>query len=82
MTLEQLKRDADYHVAHYQYDDESVLAVDFGGDQSDTAVDVVDGTAIVVIGDDQYEIDLPESNDDPHTFMKNGVLSIEMEETA
>ncbi|WP_255167498.1 DUF7127 family protein [Natrononativus amylolyticus] len=80
MTLEQLARDDGHMVRQYQYDDETVLAIDFGG--SDAAVDVADGTVIVVTADDQYEFDLPDHATDAHTFIKNGVLTIEMEADA
>ncbi len=73
---------ADGHDAfarRYEYDDGTVFAVDFGG-ASDASVDVVDGTAIVVIetldGERQEEIDLPAG--DARAFMKNGVLTIEV----
>nr|WP_254863180.1 Hsp20/alpha crystallin family protein [Halovivax gelatinilyticus] len=66
-------------VRTYEYDGESVVAVDLSGLSDDPAVDVVDGTAIVVFDDRQFEIDLPDGANDAHTFIKNGVLSIEVE---
>ncbi|ELY48175.1 hypothetical protein C495_01835 [Natronorubrum sulfidifaciens JCM 14089] len=79
----------------YEYDECSVLAVDFGVAETDATVDLVDETVIVVVDradrgsadrsdgslpeDGQYEIDLPDGVDDAHTFMKNGVLTVEME---
>ncbi|AFZ74818.1 DUF7127 family protein [Natronobacterium gregoryi] len=79
MTLEQFT-DKDGQLARrYEYDDGAVLAVDFGSQREDAAVDVVDCTVIVVVGDEQYEIDLPESADDANTFIKNGVLTVELE---
>lgn len=80
MTLDQLARDSGQMVRQYEYDDETVLAIDFGG--VDASVDVVDGTVIVVADDEQYEFELPEHATDAHTFIKNGVLTIEMEEDA
>lgn len=65
-------------VRQYEYDDGRVLAVDLGTTGTAT-VDVVDGTAIVVVddrrGEFQTEIDLP---DDAQAFIRNGVLSIEV----
>lgn len=54
--------------------------MDFGGDANEAAVDVVEETIIVVLDDEQFELDLPEQASDAHTFMKNGVLTIELEE--
>jgi hypothetical protein len=53
---------------------------DLGADVTDATVDVVEGTAIVVLADDQYEIDLP--GGDAEAFIRNGVLSISMEDDA
>ena len=62
-------------VRTYEYDDSTVLAVDLG-DGSETTVDVVDGMAIIVQGDKQVEIDLP----DGATVLgaNNGVVTIEL----
>lgn len=60
----------------YEYDDGVVLVADVGTNTG--SVDVVDGTAIIVAGQEQYEIDLPEGT--PRAFMKNGVVTIEMDE--
>lgn len=66
----------------YDYDDETVFVADLGRRASDAFVEVVDGTAIVVVetgeGQEQYEFDLPSEN--AHTFISNGVLTIEVEE--
>ncbi|WP_049926835.1 DUF7127 family protein [Halopiger goleimassiliensis] len=96
MTLEQFTRKEGTVARQYQYDDSTVLAVDFGP-ATDASVDIVDDTVIVVVDsaerrsadrssgdapledDEQYEIDLPEHADDAHTFIKNGVLTIETE---
>ncbi|QFU81052.1 Hsp20/alpha crystallin family protein [Natronorubrum aibiense] len=95
MTLEQFSTEAGQIARQYEYDECSVLAVDFGVAEADAAVDLVDDTVIVVDSADrrsvdrsdgespegghQYEIDLPDGVDDAHTFMKNGVLTVEME---
>jgi hypothetical protein len=65
----------------YDYEDESVLAVDFGTASADASVDLVDGTVIVVDGDDQHEFELPDGATDAHMFIRNGVLTIELEDT-
>ncbi len=79
MRIEQLARDDERLVRQYQYDDGSALAVDFGSAGPETAVDVVDDTVIVVFEDDQVELDLPAETKDAQAFMKNGVLTIQME---
>ncbi|WP_049890094.1 Hsp20/alpha crystallin family protein [Natronorubrum sulfidifaciens] len=95
MTLEQFTTEAGQMARQYEYDECSVLAVDFGVAETDATVDLVDETVIVVVDradrgsadrsdgslpeDGQYEIDLPDGVDDAHTFMKNGVLTVEME---
>ncbi|MDQ2051592.1 Hsp20/alpha crystallin family protein [Natronolimnohabitans sp. A-GB9] len=91
MTLDQFTRDEGVVARQYEYDDGSVLAVDFGAEHPEASVDVADDTVIVVVestdrsddgspeGDEQYELELPEGADDAHTFMKNGVLTIEVE---
>ncbi|WP_254768715.1 DUF7127 family protein [Salinilacihabitans rarus] len=79
MNIEQFARGDDRVVRQYDYDDESVLAVDFGPVGPETSVDVVDGTVIVVVRDDQYEFDLPERATDAQAFIRNGVLTVELE---
>ncbi|ELY64441.1 DUF7127 family protein [Natrinema versiforme] len=80
MTLEQFTREEGQVARRYEYEDSTVMAVDFGTEEADASVDVVDGTVIVVLADDQYEIELPETAENAHTFMKNGVLTVELEE--
>ncbi|MDS0474923.1 Hsp20/alpha crystallin family protein [Natrinema sp. 1APR25-10V2] len=80
MTLEQFTREEGQLARRYDYDDSTVLAVDFGTDEADASVDFVDDTVIVVVDDEQYEIDLPAEVGDAHTFIKNGVLTVELEE--
>ncbi|ELY95060.1 hypothetical protein C483_01811 [Natrialba hulunbeirensis JCM 10989] len=79
MTLEQFSNNEEQVARRYQYDDKLVLVVDFGADIADSAVDVVDGTVLAVLDGTQYEIELPDGADDAHTFIKNGVLTIEVE---
>lgn len=65
----------DATLRRYEYDDDVVFAGDLGPERQAT-VDVVDDTAIVVAGDDQYDVDLPAG--DAEAFIHNGVLTIEV----
>ncbi|WP_049920802.1 DUF7127 family protein [Halopiger djelfimassiliensis] len=78
MTLEQFTRGEGQLARRYDYDDRTVVAVDFGS-PTDASVDLVDDTVIVVVDGEQYELELPDGADDAHTFIKNGVLTVEME---
>jgi HSP20 family molecular chaperone IbpA len=70
--------DDDVTVRRFEYDDDIVLAADLG--VGDASVDVVGDTVIVVTDEDQYELTVPEGEDsDARAFMKNGVLTIEVE---
>ncbi|AHF99913.1 hypothetical protein HALLA_15065 [Halostagnicola larsenii XH-48] len=66
----------------YEYDDGAVIAIDLGTTVPEPSVDVVDGTVIIVSDGEQYEFDLPVERTDAHTFIKNGVLTIELEDNA
>ncbi|APX96465.1 DUF7127 family protein [Natronorubrum daqingense] len=79
MSLEQFTRNEGQVARRFQYDDAVVFAVDFGASEPEASVDLVDETVIVVIGEDQYEFELPETADEAHTFIKNGVLTVELE---
>ncbi|MFC4438345.1 MULTISPECIES: DUF7127 family protein [Natrialbaceae] len=79
MTLEQFTQSDGQIARRYDYEDESVLAVDFGSADADATSDLADGTVIVVIDDEQYEFDLPEGAADAHTFIRNGILTVELE---
>ncbi len=81
MNATQFARDDDQLVRRYEYDDSTVLAIDFGGTLEQASAEVVDGTLLVVVGDDQHELEVPADATDAHTFIKNGVLTIEMEDT-
>lgn len=71
---QQLSDDAP--VRRFEYEDgTNVLAADLGV-VGDASVDVVDGTAIVVTGTDQYDLSVPAG--DAQAFIKNGVLTIEV----
>jgi len=72
-------------VLYRRYDDDgrTVIVADFGSAVDDASVEVVDGTAIVVIdgrdGSRQYEFDVPAGT--ATTLIRNGVLTIEVEST-
>lgn len=63
----------------YDYGDRTVLAVDFGT-TADSTVDIVDETAIVVVDDEQYDLEVPSESDVIRASIRNGILSIEVEE--
>ena len=66
----------DVPVRRFEYDDgTNVLAADLGVGR-DVSVDVVDETAIVVAGSDQYDLEVPAG--DAQAFIKNGVLTVEV----
>jgi len=73
-----IRGDVNGIVRQYDYENETVLVADFG--HVDGSVDVVDGTAIVVLGeeDDHYEFEVPEGAS--RGIMNNGIVSIEVEE--
>jgi hypothetical protein len=70
-----IRADIDGPVRHYDYDDTSVLVADFG--VVDGSVDIVDGTAIVVVDDEQHEFSIPAGTN--RAIMNNGVVTIEVE---
>ncbi|WIV66017.1 DUF7127 family protein [Natrialbaceae archaeon AArc-T1-2] len=57
-----------------EYDDGTVIAVDFGNSAADVSVDIVGSTAIVVTDGDQFEFELPPEASD--VTVRNGVLTI------
>ena len=69
--------DVDGVVRQYEYERESVVVADFGG--VDGSVDVVDGTAIVVVGDEHHEFEVPPGAS--RAVMNNGVVTVELEDT-
>ena len=77
MRVPQPLRDAenrDAAVRTVEYDDGSLIVVDLGTPTEEVAVDVLDGMAIVVAGDEQFEFELPPEASD--VSVKNGVLTI------
>lgn len=61
----------------YDYEDRSVITLDFGP-ETDPSLDIVDNTAIVVTGDQQHEIDL--TGDVVEAFNRNGIITIEVDQ--
>lgn len=67
--------DEDVGLRRYEYEDALVMAADVGTEH-EASVDVVGDTVIVLVGDEQYELDV---EGDARAFMKNGVLTIEVD---
>lgn len=57
--LRTAEADGDIAVRGHEYDDGSLVAVDFGPATGDLAVDTVGRTVIVVAGDEQVEFERP-----------------------
>ncbi|MEF8882849.1 MAG: hypothetical protein V5A34_10050 [Halapricum sp.] len=68
--------DDDVPVSRYEYDDGVVLAADLG--VTEASAEIVGDTVIVVAGRDQYDLTVPEG-DDARAFIKNGVLTVEVD---
>lgn len=67
------------HVRHIEEDNQEMIVLDFGPGNSDITCDVLDDTIIIIDGSgEQYELAMPWSVS--RTFMKNGVLTIEVKE--
>lgn len=81
MTLEQLANEQHTVMRREEYDDGWAVVVDLGVGTVGS-VDVVDDTVIVVTEDDQYDVQLPMDADEVRTFIKNGVLTIEQEDSS
>lgn len=75
MNEQQRFTDREGTVRRYEYDDSIVLAADTGPG-TDATVDVVDGTAMIVVDGKQYEFDIPAG--DAQAFIKNGVVTVEV----
>lgn len=80
MSPQHVSGGKDRFARRYEYGEDTVIAVDLGVGAADASVDIVDGTAIVVIeteeGERQEEFDLPD--EDARAFMRNGILTIEV----
>ena len=73
MTEKQRFVDGEVTGRRYEYDDRSVLVADFGTGVDGT-VDLVGDTAIVVVDDEQFDVDIPADASD--VTANNGVLTI------
>lgn len=70
-----VRGDSETLVRRYEYDDEALFVADFG--HAEGTVDLVDGTAIVVVDDEQYEFDVPATAS--RGIMNNGIVTVEVE---
>lgn len=61
-------------ITRREYDEESVIAMDFGLLDGEPTVDVVGDTAIVVVGGGQFEFEVPADATD--VTVNDGILSI------
>lgn len=73
-NTQSVRGDSDALVRRYEYDD-ALLVVDFG--HTEGTVDLVDGTAIVVVDGEQYEFDVPATAS--RGIMNNGIVTVEVE---
>lgn len=62
-------------VRKYEYEDDTVIAVDFGVSPDELSVDIVDDTAIVVADGQQIEFEVPSDAQD--VTINDGILTIE-----
>lgn len=67
----------DITIARREYDDENVIAIDFGLDV-EASVDVLEDTAIVVAGDRQFEFEIPAGTSEITT--NDGILLLKSQE--
>ncbi len=79
MVPNQETNDEDRRIRTIDRPDSTSMVVDLGT-SAGGSVDIVDGTAIVVIGEDQYDIDLTGSVE--RAALNNGILTIDYGETA
>lgn len=72
---ERFARRGDAIARRYEYDDRVQFVVDLGPG-CEGSVDVIDGTAMVLVGDEQYEFELPAG--EARASMSNGVVTVEV----
>jgi len=75
--LQSVRGDVGGLVRQYEYESGSVIVADFG--HVDGSVDVVDGTAIVVVDGEHHEFDVPTGAS--RAVMNNGIVTVELEDT-
>ena len=61
-------------VREHEYEDENVIAVDFGVNTNELSVDIVEDTAIVVVDGQQIEFEVPSGAEEVTT--NDGILTI------
>lgn len=61
-------------VQEHEYEDETVIAVDFGVNTNELSVDIVEDTAIVVVDGKQIEFEIPSDAEEVTT--NDGILTI------
>ncbi|MFP8954745.1 hypothetical protein ACLI4Z_17535 [Natrialbaceae archaeon A-arb3/5] len=61
-------------ITNREYDEETVIAVDFGPIAGTPTLDVVDETAIIVVDGEQFEFDVP--SDATDIVVNDGILTI------
>lgn len=61
-------------VREHEYEDENVIAVDFGVSTNELSVDIVEDTVIVVVDGQQIEFELPPGAEEVRT--NDGILTI------
>lgn len=76
MDLKQTLREQDFESRRFDYEDRTEHVVDFGSG-ADGALDVVDGTVVIVMDGTQHEFEIPGH---AKVFMSNGVLTIEVDQ--
>ena len=64
----------DVTITKREYGTEQVIAVDFGPTGSKPSLDIVEGTAIVVVDDQQFEFDIPADASD--VTVNDGILTV------
>ncbi|SNZ04126.1 hypothetical protein SAMN06269185_0455 [Natronoarchaeum philippinense] len=80
MNVEQLSEREGQHARRFEYDDRTEIVADLGVGVEGN-VDVLDDAVIVVTEEgEQLELDVPETG--AEAFIKNGVLTIELEAEA
>lgn len=74
------KRDSRLPARQLEYEDTTVFVIDTASIPGSTDVDIVDGTALVIVdtpeGPEQHEFELPDG--DATAFNNNGVVTIEV----
>lgn len=72
---ERFARRDDAIARRYEYDDRVQFVVDLGPGR-EGSVDVLEGAAIVVVGDEEYEFEIPVG--EARASMSNGVVTVEV----